>query len=141
MSWHLAAIGKAAMQIKVEVPYGEVIDKITILEIKRARILDPTKLANVLTELATLNAAVAAAAPSTSEVDALRQQLYTINAELWDIEDEIRILEQRKDFGGRFIELARAVYLTNDRRATVKKQINLAVGSRLVEEKSYAGSL
>jgi hypothetical protein len=77
----------------------------------------------------------------TPELDRLRRELHDINAALWDIEDEIRECEAAGDFGPRFIELARAVYLTNDRRAAVKKQINLAVGSRLVEEKSYAGSL
>lgn len=129
------------MQMMVEVSVGEVIDKITILELKNAKISDPTKLANVQAELTTLNETVAAALTPTAELDALRAELYAINAALWDIEDEIRICESRGDFGPRFIELARAVYVTNDQRATVKKQINLAVGSRLVEEKSYAGSL
>lgn len=129
------------MQMMVEVSVGEVIDKITILELKNAKISDPTKLANVQAELTTLNETVAAALPPTAELDALRAELYAINAALWEIEDEIRICESRGDFGPRFIELARAVYVTNDQRATVKKKINLAVGSRLVEEKSYAGSL
>lgn len=129
------------MQMMVEVSVGEVIDKITILELKNAKISDPAKLANVQAELTTLNDTVAAALTPTAELDALRAELYAINAALWEIEDEIRICESRGDFGPRFIELARAVYVTNDQRATVKKKINLAVGSRLVEEKSYAGSL
>lgn len=129
------------MQMMVEVSVGEVIDKITILELKNAKISDPAKLANVQAELTTLNDTVAAALAPTAELDALRAELYAINAALWEIEDEIRICESRGDFGPRFIELARAVYVTNDQRATVKKKINLAVGSRLVEEKSYAGSL
>jgi len=129
------------MQLKVEVSVGEVIDKITILEIKDQRIADPAKLANVRTELATLNAALAEALTPSAELDRLRSELFAINAALWDIEDDIRTCEMAGDFGPRFIELARAVYVTNDRRANVKKQINLAVGSRLVEEKSYAGSL
>ncbi len=129
------------MQMMVEVSVGEVIDKITILELKNAKISDPAKLANVQAELTTLNDTVAAALNPTAELDALRAELYAINAALWEIEDEIRICESRGDFGPRFIELARAVYVTNDQRATVKKKINLAVGSRLVEEKSYAGSL
>jgi hypothetical protein len=129
------------MQMLVEVSVGEVIDKITILELKRQKISDASKLANVLTELDSLGAAVEAAMLPSLEVTALRQELYEINAALWDIEDDIRLCEQRGDFGPRFIELARAVYVTNDRRAAIKKKINLAVGSRLVEEKSYAGSL
>ena len=129
------------MELLVEVSVGEVIDKITILEIKDRRISDPGKLANVRAELATLNGTLDGVLRPTPELDRLRRELHDINAALWDIEDEIRECEAAGDFGPRFIELARAVYLTNDRRAAVKKQINLAVGSRLVEEKSYAGSL
>lgn len=129
------------MQLMVEVSVGEVLDKITILEIKDQRITDPAKLANVRTELQTLNDTLAGVLTPTPELERLRRELFDINAALWDIEDEIRECEAAKDFGQRFIELARAVYFTNDRRAAVKKQINLAVGSRLVEEKSYAGSL
>lgn len=129
------------MQMLVEVSVGEVIDKITILELKSEKIAEASKLSNVLTELDTLNAAVKAAMSPSPEVTALRQELYEVNAALWDIEDDIRLCEQRSDFGPRFIELARAVYFTNDRRAMIKKKINLAVGSRLIEEKSYAGSL
>ncbi len=129
------------MELLVEVSVGEVIDKITILEIKERRISDPGKLANVRAELATLNGTLDGVLRPTPELDRLRRELHDINAALWDIEDEIRECEAAGDFGPRFIELARAVYLTNDRRAAVKKQINLAVGSRLVEEKSYAGSL
>ncbi len=129
------------MQLMVEVSVGEVLDKITILEIKDQRISDPGKLANVRAELKTLNDTLADVLKPTPELDRLRKELYDINAELWVIEDDIRECEAAKDFGPKFIELARAVYFTNDRRATVKKQINLAVGSRLVEEKSYAGSL
>ncbi len=129
------------MQLKVEVSVGEVLDKITILEIKDQRITDPAKLANVRTELSTLNDTLAGVLRPTPELGRLRKELFDINAALWDIEDEIRECETAKDFGPRFIELARAVYFTNDKRAAVKKQINLAVGSRLVEEKSYAGSI
>ncbi len=129
------------MELLVEVSVGEVIDKITILEIKDRRISDPGKLANVRAELATLNGTLDGVLRPTPELDRLRRELHDINAALWDIEDEIRECEAAGDFGPRFIELARAVYFTNDRRAAVKKQINLAVGSRLVEEKSYAGSL
>jgi len=129
------------MQLMVEVSVGEVLDKITILEIKDQRITDPAKLANVRNELSTLNDTLAGVLQPTPELGRLRKELFDINAALWDIEDEIRECETAKDFGPRFIELARAVYFTNDRRAAVKKQINLAVGSRLVEEKSYAGSI
>lgn len=129
------------MELLVEVSVGEVIDKITILEIKERRISDPGKLANVRAELATLNGTLDGVLRPTPELDRLRRELHDINAALWDIEDEIRECEAAGDFGPRFIELARAVYFTNDRRAAVKKQINLTVGSRLVEEKSYAGSL
>ena len=129
------------MQLMVEVSVGEVLDKITILEIKDQRITDPAKLANVRAELTTLNDTLAGVLKPTTELEVLRKELFDINAALWVIEDEIRECEAAKDFGPRFIELARAVYFTNDKRATVKKQINLAVGSRLVEEKSYAGSL
>ena len=129
------------MQLMVEVSVGEVLDKITILEIKDQRITDPAKLANVRAELTTLNDTLAGVLKPTAELEVLRKELFDINAALWVIEDEIRECEAAKDFGPRFIELARAVYFTNDKRATVKKQINLAVGSRLVEEKSYAGSL
>jgi hypothetical protein len=129
------------MQLMVEVSVGEVLDKITILEIKDQRISDPAKLANVRAELKTLNDTLVGVLKPTPELDRLRKELFDINAELWVIEDDIRECEAAKDFGPRFIELARAVYFTNDKRANVKKQINLAVGSRLVEEKSYAGSL
>lgn len=129
------------MELLVEVSVGEVIDKITILEIKDQRISDPGKLANVRAELTTLNGTLAGVLKPSAELDRLRKELFDINAALWDIEDEIRECETAKDFGPKFIELARAVYFTNDKRAAVKKQINLAVGSRLVEEKSYAGSL
>ena len=129
------------MQLMVEVSVGEVIDKITILELKQQRISDRAKLANVETELNTLKAAVAAALPPSAELARLKAELFEINSALWVIEDDIRLCESAGDFGPRFVELARAVYVTNDKRANVKKQINLAVGSRLVEEKSYAGSL
>ena len=128
------------MQLLVEVSVGEVIDKITILELKLQRIADAAKRANVRTELDTLNAAIAAL-PATAELAQLRAELFDVNATLWVIEDDIRLCETAGDFGPRFIELARAVYVTNDRRASIKKQINVAAGSRLIEEKSYAGSL
>jgi hypothetical protein len=127
-----------ASAITVEVAAGELLDKITILEIKEAKFTDATKLANVRAELATLRAARDANLPSTPEIDRAVAGLREVNRELWEIEDEIRAHERRQDFGARFVELARAVYKTNDRRAELKREINDLTGSRLKEEKSYA---
>ncbi len=123
--------------IRVEIAPGELIDRITILEIKAERIADAGKRANVLAELATLSDARAAAIPPDGEVGRLTADLKTVNEALWDIEDHIRDCDRDGDFGPRFVELARAVYRTNDRRAELKRAINLHLGSRLVEEKSY----
>jgi hypothetical protein len=128
------------MQLMVEVSVGEVVDKITILELKLRHMSDLAKLANVRTEHESLTEAIASIG-ANPELVRLKAELFEVNAALWDIEDEIRLCEARADFGPRFIELARSVYVTNDQRATIKKQINLAVGSRLIEEKSHAGSL
>lgn len=125
------------MTIKVEVGEGELIDKITILEVKLARISDPAKLKNVRHEYEVLEATSKAEIPPSVELDALRAELKSINEELWVIEDDIRICEKRSDFGAEFIRLARAVYFTNDRRATVKRRINDLLGASIVEEKSY----
>ncbi|AKO51589.1 hypothetical protein ABA45_03425 [Marinobacter psychrophilus] len=123
--------------IKVPVSFGEVLDKITILEIKSERIKDDAKLKNVKLELNELNATWTDAVSDQSAIAQLRQQLKAVNEELWVIEDDIRDQEADQNFGARFIELARAVYVTNDKRAFLKKDINLALGSRFVEEKSY----
>lgn len=120
--------------IEVPVSHGEVVDKITILEIKSQRMADAGKLANVARELALLSQRLGALPP---QVAALKADLLAVNGELWDIEDEIRDCERAKDFGSRFVALARAVYVTNDRRAEIKRQINIALASGLVEEKSY----
>lgn len=120
----------------VEVSWGELIDKHTILEIKSERMSDEAKVRNVRIEMEAL-AASRAQARRTPGVDALEAQLKAINEELWVIEDRIRDCERAKDFGPTFIELARAVYFTNDRRAAVKRQINDLLGSGIVEEKSY----
>lgn len=125
------------MTIKVEVGEGELIDKITILEVKLARISDPAKLKNVRHEYEVLEATAKAEIPPSADLDALRAELKAINEELWVIEDDIRICEKRSDFGDEFIRLARAVYFTNDRRATVKRRINDLLGASIVEEKSY----
>ncbi|PLW83667.1 hypothetical protein CWI75_04770 [Kineobactrum sediminis] len=123
--------------ITVPVSFGEVLDKITILEIKSERIADPAKVANVRRELEALNGTWAQAVPDESAIADLRAQLKSVNESLWVIEGDIRDQEAAQDFGSRFIELARAVYVTNDQRAALKKAINLALGSRFVEEKSY----
>lgn len=123
--------------ISVPVSYGELIDKITILEIKAERIADAAKLANVRTELDLLNATWRADAASRTDIAAERAQLKAVNEALWDIEDRIRLKEKAQAFDGEFVELARAVYFRNDERAAVKRTINLKLGSKLVEEKSY----
>ncbi|WP_203143828.1 DUF6165 family protein [Marinobacter mangrovi] len=123
--------------ITVPVSFGEVLDKITILEIKSERIEDADKVRNVRLELDELSKTWNEAVPDQSAIGELRQQLKAVNEALWEIEDDIRDQEAAQDFGSRFIELARAVYVTNDKRAAIKKEVNLALGSRFVEEKSY----
>ena len=124
--------------LQVEVSPGELIDKITILEIKAERIADPDKLANVHRELRSLTATREEALEASPELDGFTAELRRINERLWEIEDDIRDCERNGDFGVRFIELARAVYRTNDRRAAAKRGINELLGSELVEEKDYA---
>lgn len=124
--------------ILVEIAPGELIDKITILEIKSERMTDPAKLKNVRVELDVLAAARDRAIGPSAEMQRLTAALKTVNEALWVIEDDIRECERRQDFGAKFIELARAVYHQNDQRAAVKRNINELLGSRLVEEKSYA---
>lgn len=125
-------------QIEVPVSFGELIDKITILEIKSERIKDAAKLVNVDKELRALNEAWLAAERAHIDIGEQKAQLKTLNEKLWDIEDQIRLKESQGDFGKQFIELARAVYLTNDQRAAVKRELNILLGSELIEEKSYA---
>ncbi|HEX5960360.1 MAG TPA: DUF6165 family protein [Rhodanobacteraceae bacterium] len=125
--------------ISAPVSYGELIDKITILEIKSERIVDAAKLANVRDELQLLDRLWQADEHSRIDISAERAGLKRINETLWEIEDEIRVKERDRAFDARFIELARAVYHTNDERAAIKRAINLKLGSRLVEEKSYQG--
>jgi Family of unknown function (DUF6165) len=117
---------------------GELIDKITILRIKSERIADEAKLKNVRTELGILNETLAKDVPASDELTRLDAALQSVNEELWVIEDDIRDCERAGDFGPEFIRLARAVYVTNDKRAALKKEINLLLGSNIVEEKSYA---
>lgn len=116
---------------------GELIDKLTILRIKSEQIADQAKLANITHEQNVLSQVAGDCIPNSDELQSLWDQLYVINSKLWVIEDDIRACEANNDFGQTFIELARAVYFTNDERAVVKKKINLLLGSDLVEEKSY----
>lgn len=124
-------------EIHVPVSFGELLDKIAILEIKSERMRDEAKLANVRRELEALNATWAAHPASRQDIDDLRAQLKAVNERLWVIEDDIRLKEKAQAFDPEFIRLARAVYFENDTRAKVKKDINLALGSAYVEEKSY----
>ena len=126
-----------ATAIRIDVAPGELIDKLTILEIKRERIQDPKKRANVEVELAALQSAYDAGVRSSEALLALRVELRAVNSRLWEIEDEIRDCERRQDFGERFVGLARAVYRVNDRRSELKREINQLLGSSLIEEKSY----
>ena len=123
--------------IQTPVSPGELIDKITILEIKSRRMTDEAKLANVRNELDLLNAIWANDAASRIDIGEERASLLAVNELLWDIEDKIRLKERAQEFDRDFIELARSVYFRNDERAAVKREINLKLGSQLVEEKSY----
>ena len=123
--------------ISVPISYGELIDKITILEIKSAQMSDPSKLANVRAELDLLNKTWASDDASRTNIADARARLKSVNEDLWEIEDRIRLKEKARAFDIEFIELARSVYFRNDERAKIKREINLALGSKLVEEKSY----
>lgn len=116
---------------------GELIDKLTILRLKSEKITDAAKLANVRHEMEVLQKTADDAIEMSDALRRLWDALYVINADLWVIEDDIRAFESRSDFGAGFIALARAVYVTNDERARIKKEINLLLGSQIVEEKSY----
>jgi hypothetical protein len=120
--------------MKIEVSNGEIIDKLTIIQIKLERIKDKSKLANLRKEYDILSEA---ASSIMSPDDPLYISLYRTNCDLWDIEDKIRDLERRKDFGQEFIETARDVYFRNDRRSEIKREINIKTSSGLIEEKSY----
>lgn len=125
------------MSLSVDISYGELIDKITILEIKSARVDDADKLGNIRHELAILEAIKESGIPASDELELLTDALRHINSRLWEIEDDIRDKERVGQFDNAFIELARAVYKTNDKRAELKRRINELLGSGLVEEKSY----
>jgi hypothetical protein len=125
-------------ELLVPISPGELIDKITILEIKSQRMSDPAKLHNVRTELTMLEETWRASPFSRTDIGAEWTGLREVNARLWDIEDDIREKERAGQFDARFVELARAVYVNNDERAAIKRRINTKLGSALVEEKSYA---
>ncbi|GAA4780450.1 DUF6165 family protein [Lysobacter hankyongensis] len=124
-------------EILAPVSFGELLDKIAILQIKSERMTDPAKLANVRNELTALEATWGAHPAAAHDISGLRAGLKAVNERLWVIEDDIRLKEKAQAFDDEFIRLARAVYFENDERARIKKDINLALGSAYVEEKSY----
>jgi hypothetical protein len=126
------------MHLNVQTSPGEFLDKLTILEIKAERIADPAKLVNVRQELDQLRATWASSPLAGRDVARLVAELRAVNVTLWEIEDRIRRHEAEQRFDGGFVELARSVYRTNDRRAALKRELNLALGSDLLEEKSYS---
>ena len=117
---------------------GELVDKITILEIKAAKISEKVKQSNILYELGVLMKSYEENITVSDKLTDLKQELKKVNESLWDIEDDIRSCERKFDFGSDFIKLARSVYFENDRRASLKKDINILLGSKIIEEKSYA---
>lgn len=123
--------------LKIDVAPGELLDKITILEIKIERIQDPAKLQNVRFEYGILQDFYQVNLPENAELQTLRAELKAVNEIIWQVEDDIRDHERRQDFGPSFVELARAVYHNNDRRAALKRAVNLLLDSALIEEKSY----
>ena len=127
----------APQSILIDVGPGELIDKITILAIKSERMSDAAKLKNVRHELSVLDAARKAHILASAELSKLEADLKRVNEDLWVIEDDIRQCEAEKDFGQTFIDLARSVYIQNDKRAALKKAINVLTGSNIIEEKSY----
>lgn len=122
--------------MKIEVSIGEVVDKYTILTIKKLLIYEKEKLENIEREWKTVKEALHRKYPETLN-DPLAEELHNINKKLWQVEDDLRECERKKAFGDRFVELAREVYQLNDVRAIIKKQINIKYGSTLIEEKSY----
>jgi type II secretory pathway predicted ATPase ExeA len=121
--------------MKIEVSNGEIVDKITILKIKKEKITDEIKLKNVTHELNELLPKLSVI--GIDEDHSLFEELLQVNRKLWDIEDELRNLERIKNFGNEFIELARSVYYTNDQRFNLKREINAITNSHIIEEKSY----
>jgi hypothetical protein len=128
---------KSTPVIKIDIAPGELLDKISILEIKSERMIDSAKLANVRHELGLYRDIAATELPMSEALSALAKELKAVNEILWVTEDDIRECEAQQEFGDRFIRLARNVYKTNDRRASIKREINLLCGSSIIEEKSY----
>ena len=124
-------------KILAEISAGELIDKITILEIKKSKIIKEDKLAEIEKELASLNSTLKKSIPEDSKIIKFKNELKNINEKLWDIEDGKREAEKKNDFGSNFISLARNVYKLNDERAKIKLNINVALGSNIKEVKSY----
>ncbi len=124
-------------EILVPVSFGELLDKIAILSIKSERMTDPAKLKNIHNELSALQNTWMAHPAASGDVVKLRAELKSVNERLWVIEDDIRLKEKAGEFDAGFIRLARSVYFENDERARLKRDINLALGSSYVEEKSY----
>ena len=123
--------------ITIPVSSGELIDKISILKIKRKKILNKSKLQNINHELSLLNKIYKNNFKKNKKILLYEKKLIKINKKLWDVEDNIRLLESKKKFNQKFIDLARAVYINNDQRSEIKKKINKLTGSHLIEEKSY----
>ena len=124
-------------EILVPVSFGELLDKISILQIKSERMSDAAKLVNVRNELNALDSTWVTHPAAAQDIAALRTEFKAVNERLWDIEDDIRLKEKAQAFDEEFVQLARSVYIQNDERARIKKAINLALGSSYVEEKSY----
>ena len=130
-------IHNSCQVITAQISCGELIDKITILKIKAQHITDPEKLKNVCTELEILQNTCNVCINDYEAIAGLQEKLQEINQALWDIEDAIRVKERKKEFDDEFIQIARSVYITNDQRCMIKKEIDKVLGSRLTEEKSY----
>ena len=125
------------MIVKIPVSVGELVDKITILEIKNKKIKDIKKLSNIKLELKLLNEFFRKKKLNTKLVKKLKNYLYNVNLKLWNVEDKLRDHEYKNKFNQNFVKLARKVYFLNDKRSKIKKDINESVGSKIIEEKSY----
>ena len=125
------------MIVKIPVSVGELVDKITILEIKNKKIKDIKKLSNIKLELKLLNELFRKKKLNTKLIKKLKNYLYNVNLKLWNVEDKLRDHEYKNKFNQNFVKLARKVYFLNDKRSKIKKDINESVGSKIIEEKSY----
>jgi len=125
------------LSVEITVPYGELFDKISILEIKQSKVVNADQRVNIENELNVLNRVRATIVPDNFKIDDLIEGLTDVNKRLWNIEDQLRDCERRQDFSETFIELARSVYRLNDRRAELKRELNSRLGSELAEEKIY----